>query len=191
MSPRGAARAGTLRAFVAFELDAELRARIADAASGLRDAIAGVRFVAPVGIHLTLRFLGRTRPDQVEALRTSLQAAAAACPPLPVRVSGLGLFPASGPPRVLWLGIAAPAPLAELQAACERAACAAGFPAEARPFTPHLTLGRWRERAPRPRLPELDLGATVLETLSLVRSEPRPEGSRYTALLRFPLAASS
>jgi 2'-5' RNA ligase len=74
-----------------------------------------------------------------------------------------------------------------LQQACERAAVAAGFEPETRPFAPHLTLGRWREPARRPTLPEADLGRTRLDTLVLYRSRPGPAGSVYTPLESFAL----
>jgi 2'-5' RNA ligase len=65
----------------------------------------------------------------------------------------------------------------------------AGFPPETRPFRSHLTLGRWRERAPTPDLPAADLGPLSLETLVLYRSELRREGALYTPLASFPLGA--
>jgi 2'-5' RNA ligase len=77
--------------------------------------------------------------------------------------------------------------MAALQAGCEAAAVAAGFPREARRFSPHLTLGRWRDRAARPELPAVDLGSSVLDTLVLFRSELRPEGAVHTQLQRFEL----
>jgi 2'-5' RNA ligase len=188
---RGETGSETVRAFVALELPAELRAGLAAAGASLRERLAGARFVAPEGIHLTLRFLGPSRPDQLAALRPALAAAARACPALDTRAAGLGTFPPRGTPRVLWLGLEAPPELGVLQAACEAAARALGFEPERRPFSPHLTLARWRDRAPRPELPPLDLGAARLETLTLFRSELRPEGARYTALERFPLGTGA
>jgi 2'-5' RNA ligase len=75
-----------------------------------------------------------------------------------------------------------------LQEACERAAVAAGFEAETRAFRPHLTLGRWKEPARRPSLPEVDLGPTSLDTLVLYRSQPGRTGSVYTPIETFALA---
>jgi 2'-5' RNA ligase len=98
------------------------------------------------------------------------------------------VFPERGRARVIWIGIGAPPSVLRLQEACERAAVAAGFDAEPRPFQPHLTLGRWRDPAPRPALPAIDLGPTALETLVLYRSQPGPKGSVYTPLESLPLA---
>ncbi len=180
--------AGPIRAFVALELDQELRDRLARTADELRGQAAGVRVVAAQGIHLTLRFLGPSQPAQLERLKPALAAAAGACAPLAVGVRGASMFPDRGAPRVLWLGLEATPALLALQAACEAAARAAGYAAERRPFHAHLTLGRWRERAPRPVLPELDLGTTVLRRLVLFQSELRPQGARHTPLEVYALA---
>jgi 2'-5' RNA ligase len=178
----------SVRAFVALELGAELRTALAELISSLRPRVPGARWIRPEGIHLTLRFLGDTPPDRIETLRSSLAAAARECPPLELRAERLDTFPGRGkPPRVLWVGTELPSEALALQAACERAAVAAGFPPEERPFRGHLTLARFRERVLRPALPPVDLGVSRLETLSLLRSDLRPGGAVYTPIERFPL----
>ncbi len=176
-----------VRAFVAIELDPRLREAMGELQTLLRPRLGGIRMARSEGTHLTLRFLGEASPAQIGTLRPRLAAAAAACPPCEARVGGLGMFPERGSPRVLWLGLDVPPPVVELQGECERAARAAGFEREERPFRAHLTLGRWRERAPRPELPPADLGPTRLETLVLFESDLRPGGAVYEALARFPL----
>ncbi len=136
---------------------------------------------------MTLRFLGQATSEQIARLLALLEPAARAAGPIDATVAGLGLFPERGAPGVLWLGISAEEPLAQLQAACEGAAVAAGFPPERRPFRAHLTLGRWRDRVPRPALPPVDLGPTRFSTLALFKSELRPSGAVYTELGRCPL----
>jgi 2'-5' RNA ligase len=182
-----------IRAFVALELEEAMRARLAELIETLRDRVRGVRWVRPEGIHLTLRFLGYARRDALEALIDPLRGLANGCLAGEAEVSGLGTFPQSGlarmsRARVLWLGIEVPASVLLLQQACERAAVAAGFEPETRPYAPHLTLGRWGEPAPRPTLPPIDLGRTKLDTLVLYRSQPGPKGSVYTPLETFALA---
>lgn len=177
----------SVRAFVALELDVALRERIRETMAALRKSLKGVRWVQPDALHLTLRFLGPSAPEALTRLRDDLGPVAARCPATRARVSGLGLFPERGCPRVLWLGISlAPEALA-LQRECERAAVAAGFPPEGRAFSPHLTLGRWRENVRQPELPPFDLGETLLETLVLFRSDLRPQGAVHTPLAVFPL----
>ena len=176
-----------VRAFVALELEARLREAMGALQARLQPRLGKVQLVRPEGIHLTLRFLGRTTPQQMETMRPMLAAAASACPLAEASVSGLGTFPERGSPRVLWLGLDVPASIGELQKACERAALAAGFEKEDRPFKAHLTIGRWRDRAPRPELPAVDLGTTRLDMLVLFKSDMRPGGAVYTPLEKFVL----
>jgi 2'-5' RNA ligase len=184
------ADAATLRAFVALEVGAELHAALAELLAGPVAGFRGLKRVRPEGLHLTLRFFGETRADQVEPLAAALAPAAAACPAAAAAATGLGVFPGRGAPRVLWIGLDLPAPVLALQAACERAARGAGFAPERRPFAPHVTLGRWREHAPSPRLPVVSLPPARLSELVLFRSDLEAGGARYTALQRLPLGAA-
>jgi 2'-5' RNA ligase len=180
----------SVRSFVALVLDAGLSEALGGLQARLRPRLGDVRLVRPEGIHLTLRFLGQASPRQLAALQPALSSAAAACPPAEVRVAGVGTFPDRGSPRVLWLGVELSEPVLALQRACERAARAAGFEPEPWGFRAHLTLGRWRERAPRPELPDVDLGPTRLDTLVLFRSELCSGGARHTPLARFALGGA-
>jgi 2'-5' RNA ligase len=183
-------REKAIRAFVALPLPDTLRRAVAETIRRLNSSLPGLRFVRDEGVHVTLRFLGWTRADTIAALEAPLRAAAAACPPLDLVVRGLGTFPERGRPRVLWLGLEVPRAAVALQAACERAAVAAGFEPETRAFHPHLTLGRWGDRARRPPLPDVDLGSAHVGELVLYRSELRPSGSVYTPLTVFPLGGA-
>ena len=184
-------REKSIRAFVALPLPDTLRRAVAETIQRLTPSLPDVRFVRDEGAHVTLRFLGWTRADTIAALEAPLRVAAAACPPLDLAVHGLGTFPERGRPRVLWLGLGVPPAAAALQAACESAAVAAGFEPETRAFHPHLTLGRWRDRARRPRLPDVDLGSAHVGELVLYRSDLRPSGSVYTPLAVFPLGGTA
>lgn len=179
-----------IRAFVALELPDSLREGVAAVVRDLKKSLKEVRWVREDGVHATLRFLGWTRAETLAALEAPLRAAAAQCPPLDVAVGGLGMFPDRGSPRVLWLGMDLPAPGLALQAACERAAVAAGFAREERAFHPHLTLGRWRDRARRPTLPDVRLGSGRVDRLVLFRSQLAAAGSVYTPLATFPLGGA-
>ena len=180
---------GPLRAFVALELSEGLRGRILELQSELSKRAPGVRWIARGAVHLTLRFLGQASPKQLALMGEALKTASAACPATKALVTGVGTFPERGHPRVLWLGLRVAPEVMALQVACESAAVKAGFAPENRAFLPHLTLGRWRDRAPRPTLPGVDLGSTVLDTLTLFRSDLGRGGAIYTPLQRFTLAA--
>ena len=190
-------QSATVCAFVALDLPKALQAAFATTIARLEKSIPGVSWVDFRRMHLTLRFLGWTTRERLNALEPHLGAAARACPPVPATVSGLGTFPPSGRARVLWVGIHLPQSGTALQAACEAAAVEGGFPPERRGFQPHLTLGRWSQPVRRPALPDLDLGRTRLERLVLYRTESargeaklpgvRRAVSVYSQLAVFPL----
>jgi 2'-5' RNA ligase len=178
-----------VRAFVALELDSALRQRLARLVDDLRARLPGLRFSPVDSAHLTLRFLGPSSPRALETVARALAPAAAACPAADVPLAGLGMFPPHGAPRILWLGLDLPEPMLALQGACERAARAAGFEPENRPFRPHLTLGRWRERVARPGLPGIEPASTRISRLVLFGSELKPSGAVHTPLRTYELGA--
>ena len=187
MTGRAGGRDEPVRAFVALEIDAGARERLAELIGGLRPLLPGARWVAASNLHLTLRFLGPSRPDALARIALDLERAAAACPPCTAPMLALGTFPERGRPRVLWLDMALPEPILALQSACERAAVAAGFEREPRPFRSHLTLARFRDGGRAGPLPRPELGEARLERVTLFRSELRPQGPLYTALGTFAL----
>ncbi len=74
---------------------------------------------------------------------------------------------------------------------------ALGIRSEKRPFSPHLTLARIKERVElQPlreaiaALPSLEFGAFQAAGFFLYRSTLRPTGSVYTKLAEFPLTRS-
>jgi 2'-5' RNA ligase len=153
----------------------------------LRPAVRGVRWVRPDGVHLTLRFLGWTTPGALARFEEEIAPAVAACPAGVAAVGPVGMFPDRGSPRVLWVRLDCPPDVVALQAACERAAVHAGFEPEPRAFRPHVTIGRWKERAARPSLPQESLGTSRLDRVVLFRSELHKDGAVYTPLRTFML----
>ena len=138
-----------LRLFIAVLLPAPQRATLEAAIANLRQqGVAGVRWVRPEGIHLTLKFLGDVHPSQVEAVASAMRAAAEEASSFQLQLASLGVFPSLTRPRVIWAGVAGQMEqLAALQAQVEERLEPLGYPREGRPFSPHLTLGRLGERA--------------------------------------------
>ena len=185
----------TLRTFVAIELGEGL----CDHLASLQDRLDGqlssrsVRWVRPGGIHLTLKFLGDTRLEQVEAVKVALDRAVSPIPPFTVSVGGLGCFPNSRRPRIVWVGLYEPTgTLASLRDAVETHIAPLGFPTEKRPFRPHLTLGRVHRRASKSEVREIgevvqasvigELDEMSVKEVSYIKSELKPSGAVYTIL---------
>ena len=90
-------------------------------------------------MHLTLKFLGDTAASHVEFLKQMLAREADSHPQFDMQIGGLGSYPTSRRPRVLWAGLHAPAELIALQKSIEAGTTRLGYEQEEHAFSPHLT----------------------------------------------------
>lgn len=199
------ARAGdpgrTLRTFIGVEVPetgrAALTALIADVAAP--ETRGHVRWVRPEGLHLTLRFLGRTPIEALPAVTEVVRAVGLSSAPFELEVGGAGAFPSVRRPRVLWLAVRRGGDvLAGLAAALDRGLEPLGWLPEQRPYAAHLTLGRAEsEPAAAAAAAALVRAAAAfrlvwrVEELVLFESQLARGGARYVALGRFPLGSGS
>jgi 2'-5' RNA ligase len=183
------------RTFIAIELDDAVNMAFKSVQRRLRtEPISGfVRWVAPEGIHLTLKFLGDINSERVPEVLAAMQAACAGIAPFELAVRGAGCFPNYERPTVIWAGIVGDVKEAtQLAQRIEVECLKLGFPPEERPFSPHFTLGRVNRDAglkQRGQVGEMvrrfdlgPVGAISADAVHLMRSELRPTGSVYSSL---------
>lgn len=191
------------RAFVAITLDDATRAAVAEEIERLRPLCGAVAWVPARNLHLTLAFLGHVPDAQIEAATDALAAVAAPTPAFDIGLHGLGGFPGMERPRILWIGVAEGGlPARGLQSRVETALAGLGHEREARPWHPHLTVGRvfdarrWQREAGPPlraavaEAARRTFGRLRVDRLTLMRSDLLPHGARYTALASLPLCPS-
>jgi 2'-5' RNA ligase len=184
------------RLFVAVELPRDVRRGIESWRRDLGRELPAARWVAETQLHLTLRFLSDVAADRVPDLIHALRPVLGARRPFDLEVGGGGVFPERGPARVLWVGVRASDDLLGLQRVTARAAeDALELAAEARPFHPHVTVGRCRRAWPRPaaqrwceRAPSRFAEPFPVRAATLVESELSADGARHGIVERFPLA---
>lgn len=184
----------SIRAFIAVELPDEVRKGLA----GLRDELKKdehrfVKWVAPEGIHLTLKFLGNVPSEQIPEISGALKKATGGVPPFRLNIAGLGTFPGPRQVRVFWVGIGGELDtLSRLQENIDSELAPLGFSREERRFVPHLTLARIRQDAsPSQRRSFGELVDTAVfsdeyqievTAVSLMRSQLAPTGAVYARL---------
>jgi len=139
-----------VRLFLAVDPDEAARAGLAALQAGLvraaADSASALRWVAPAVAHITLHFLGEVATARVDGLVGALGPSASVAP-FEIALGAPEVSPPSGPPRVLWMPVArGRAELAALHRELGERVRAAGLSVEARPFTPHLTVARVRDR---------------------------------------------
>jgi len=186
-----------IRSFIAIELPEATREAIYVIQEQLKQSRAGVRWVKPAGIHLTLKFLGNINPAQVDDVAATAAQLVRDEPPLTLCAAGLGGFPSHRKPRVIWVGLQGEVErLAKIQAGLEKALEPLGFAREGRGFRPHLTIGRVKDRHHLQSLIEAmstlelpEFNSFDADEIILYKSDLRPTGAIYTKLHRMPLAA--
>jgi 2'-5' RNA ligase len=192
-----------MRLFVALDIDAEIRGRIAQFVDGVRGFAPDARWVSAESLHITLKFIGEWPPEKLEDMKRAL--AGVRGQPAQITFSGTGFFPTPKSARVFWIGIQAGPELLPLAGAVDAATSALGVESEQRAFAPHLTLARNGSGRPQRvssdrsnssfrRLQEklAAMPAPAFGTMSpreffLYESKLAPKGAVYTKLARFSL----
>lgn len=188
-----------LRTFLACELPPLLQDAIQTATTGLRKTLGNdwIRWVPARNIHLTLKFLGDVSSTNLNMIEQMLTSEAAQHPVFDFEIKGFGSYPNQRHPRVLWVGLDAPAALVSLQRAVEAGTARLGYQPENRGFSPHLTVGRVRQNVTgtdlqtiRNALEETDIGSlgmVCVDAVHLFKSDLQRSGAVYTKLFSAPL----
>jgi 2'-5' RNA ligase len=133
------------RLFIALLVPGSIRETLTAVQGGLRKAApnALIRWTNQEQMHLTLRFMGNVPVSSLDGLAAALKIAVQKCAPLRLRAQGIGFFPNSKRPRVIWSGVADEDQRLEkvFQYVQEAAQPFTMEPPEHR-FTGHITLGR-------------------------------------------------
>jgi len=190
----------TIRTFIAIELSSEAHHALADLQNRLKTVVPpkAVRWTAPQNIHLTLHFLGDITVDDAEKASQAIDVTTLAYNPFLLTLEKLGCFPNIRRPRIVWVGV-----LGDITVLTslhhdlgDRLKTAINFAPEARPYSPHLTIGRVSKGIPSRHLAQLSqvlqqeqpkvgsLAEMRVTTISLMKSELKPAGAVYTQISR-------
>jgi 2'-5' RNA ligase len=194
-----------MRLFIALDIDAAIRERIARFVEGVHGFAPDARWVKPESLHVTLKFIGEQPEPAVEQTKVALRTVSSST--MEIQFRGYGFFPTVKSARVFWLGMEAGPQLAALALAIDEKMAALGIPKVDRAYSPHLTLARgsdgsgspsWR-RGDGPNraferlqekltsLPSPEFGTMTPHEFFLYQSQLSPKGSKYTKLERFAL----
>ena len=183
-----------IRAFIAIDLPSEIQDCLEKVTSQLQEQMgdAPMRWAAPQNIHLTLKFLGSVSINNLEVLTDLLHKEAASQRVMVISIGGLGAYPKVRTPRVIWVGVEAPAELAAFQRGVDAQVARVGYSLDRRPFSPHLTIGRVSRHATPQEIRKIGdglhsqkigyLGVARIRGVHLFRSDLTPDGAVYTKL---------
>jgi len=174
-----------VRAFVALEIPEDVADSLTQAQKELAASGADLKLVERENLHLNLKFLGDLGDEEVSEAKSRL--GRLSLKRADVTVRGVGAFPSSTRPRVVWAGIApedeplvvpiARGVISTLEGVGER---------DDRPFRPHITLARVRSgRNARElievlrRIAAMEFGTVSLREIKLKSSALTPKGPMY------------
>ena len=198
-----------MRLFVALDIDDEIRRAISTFLEGVRGFAPDVRWVRSESLHITLKFIGEQKEEQLEEIEKRLSEIESS--PVHIRFHGFGFFPTTKSARVFWLGLEAGPELGRLAGEVDQAMEKLGIERETRKYSPHLTLARGEGRSGVPgwrkgdkgnkvflRLQEklaamspLDFGAMTTREFFLFQSKLQRDGAQYTKIARYALNGKS
>jgi 2'-5' RNA ligase len=166
-------------------------ARLRSPALDRKLPMGGLRWTAPESWHITLQFLGETKPEPYECLAARLGEVRAA--PVTVQLGELGCFDRAG---VFYVDASLTQGLVALVQRVVSATSKCGFVAETRPFHPHITLARAKGQGRSADLRELrgrirsqpSFTRFTAREFLLYESHLGPGGSKYEVRARFGLA---
>jgi len=187
-----------MRCFIAIDIDEAIKADLADVQAQIKGQLdlepGAVRWVQPEGMHLTLKFLGDIKDTQSVDICSATQIVCERHQAFTVEVKEVGFF-GGRLARVVWMGVGSDSQaLLNLQGDLEAQLDQAGWPAEARRFSGHLTLGRVKQSRAGLALAQalsefrdVNLGTIPVQQVSVYQSQLRPQGPLYTALAKYQL----
>ncbi|UCE50095.1 MAG: RNA 2',3'-cyclic phosphodiesterase [Phycisphaerales bacterium] len=187
-----------MRCFIAIDIDEQIRKGLSNLQNELRRKVdirkGDVKWVNPEITHLTLKFLGEIKDDQIAEVCNVTADVAARHGRFDLDVRSVGYFGGRSA-RVLWVGTGEDCEkLVKLHDDLERQLEQAGWPREGRKFAAHLTLCRVKNSKAGIKLAQASrqykdfgIGTLSADSVTVYQSELTPQGPIYTALGNYDL----
>ncbi len=172
-----------MRLFIGIPVPMSIRNTLRDAASGMRAAGIGGRYVDPANYHVTVKFLGDCE-DRVllASVADAMRDASAGVRPFRLTLDGYGAFRGAGG-HTGHVRISDPdRELTRLYELLDASLAELGFPSGEKRYVPHITLGRSMDPVTEP--PAIRCETFVAGSVVLFESVFGPGGVSYTVLHR-------
>ncbi len=185
----------TIRAFIAVEIDNEIKNRLSEFLNQLKKTGADVKWVAPENIHLTLRFIGNIGEEVLPGLNRIITDAVSCLSAFSIGIGNIGAFPGLKKPRVIFVRVQDKENnLLKIYENLDMGVESLCIKRESRRYVGHITLGRNRSLKNISRLTsvlnsatECFFGLEKVNYISLMQSRLTPTGPVYTRLNNFIL----
>ena len=180
-----------IRAFLSLNLEDSVKFRIAEIQKELQTKLGGhlIKWENPEKFHLTVRFLGDVKENDIESLKDGLEKLNWDFESLKFTSNGVGFFPNARKPNVVFIGLDEEGTGSKkLVDNIDKVLTEYGIQPDKK-FVAHITLGRFR-RENRKSVDERDLVwfesfNVVFDSFYLMESVLDSKGSRHYPLKQF------
>ncbi|MGB9857283.1 MAG: RNA 2',3'-cyclic phosphodiesterase [Dictyoglomaceae bacterium] len=176
------------RLFIAIDLPFEIKEILNKYKEELAKYITyGVKWVELENLHFTIRFLGETEENKIPDIQRIMDEVSCEFFPFSISFNELGAFPSFKNPRVIWIGIEnGKREMKTLFQRLEDKIVKLGFQREEKEFSPHLTLGRVKDKFRWEKEWKIDIPYLefLAEEITLFESKLTSKGPIYNSLYK-------
>lgn len=189
-----------LRVFIAVDIPAKEKNKLAEIQKTLKRAGAELKLTGPENIHLTIKFIGDIEESSINGLAKCISECLEATKEFGVRIAEVGAFPAENKPSIIWAGLDKGADeLKAIHGEINEKLDACGYsPKDDRPFLAHATLARVKSGSNRNKLSQIIRESRkdkkllaweefTVEKVALYKSTLTAQGPVYEILKEFSL----
>ena len=182
-----------IRAFLAIDLDEDLKPKIYRLINEFQQIDAKVKYVEMENLHLTLKLFGDIDEEGLNLLTEAISNVVNNFKPFKINIKSCGAFPNKKRIRVIKLGIEDDTILKDLHKQLDKEFVQLGFDKDKK-FSTHLTIGRVKSAKNKDlikdcidKFEDIEIGDMDVSQISLKKSTLTPSGPIYEDLEIFKL----
>ena len=184
---------GEIRAFLAVDLDDDLKPKINKIIREFKQIDANIKYVDLQNLHFTLKFFGDIDTEGIDLISEKIENVIKDFDSFTIKIKGCGAFPNKNRIKVIWVGLDEDEILKDLHDKLDKEFNSIGFDLD-RKFSSHLTIGRMKSAKGKNKVKNtietynnIDIGTMDVNLITLKKSTLTPSGPIYEDLLEFRL----
>ena len=182
-----------IRAFLAVDIDDDLKPEINRVVKEFKKIDTRIKYVELQNLHLTLKFFGDIDTNGLGLIENAIAGVLKDFKPFTVKIAGCGAFPNTNRIKVIWVGIEDDTVVRDLHDRLDKEFSRIGIDMD-RKFSTHLTIGRMKSGKNKNQVKKvieefenIEIGEMEVSRISLKKSTLTPAGPVYEDLTVFEL----
>ena len=182
-----------IRAFLAVDLDDDLKPKINKLIKEFKQINTKIKYVELANLHLTLKFFGDIDTNGLKLLEDAISRTVSEFKPFSIKIQGCGAFPNNSHIKVIWVGIEDDTILKQLHDKLDNEFAKLGFDKDKK-FSTHLTIGRMKSAKNKAQVKNtieefetIEIGEMEVGRILLKKSTLTPAGPIYEDIKVFEL----